>query len=86
MVTAVEGAVAAEEAVDVVEVVAEEAAVAGDVDGVSRCRIRQKRLKAKKITRRCASRRHKTAGDCAMKFGRLRLWVTAHKTPKFDAQ
>ena len=80
MVTVVQGAVAAEEAVDVVEVVAEEAAVAGDADGVSRCRKRQQRLKAKKITRRCASRRRKRAGNCAMKFGRLRLWITAHDT------
>jgi hypothetical protein len=36
--TVVEGAVPVEEVVDVVEVVAEEAVVAGDVDGVSKCR------------------------------------------------
>lgn len=86
VVTVVQGAVAAEEAVDVVEVVAEEAAVAGDADGVSRRRKRHQRLKARNITRRCASRRRKTAGDCAMKFGRLKLWVTAYTTPKLHAQ
>jgi hypothetical protein len=76
--TVVEGAVAAEVVVDVVEVVAEEAAVAGDVGGVSRCKKGRKRLKAKKTTHRCASRHRKTAGDCVMKSGRLILWVTAH--------
>lgn len=61
--TVVEGVVLAEEVVDVVEVVAEEAVVAGDVDGVSRCGNRRQRLKARKITRRCASRHRKMAGS-----------------------
>jgi hypothetical protein len=61
--TVVEGVVPAEEVVDVVEVVAEEAVVAGDVDGVSRCAKRRQRLKARKITRRCASRHHKMVGS-----------------------
>jgi len=86
VLTVVEGAVAAEEAVDAVEVVAEEAAVAGDAEGVSRRRKKHQRLKAKKITRRRASRCRRMAGDCDMRFGRLKLWVTAHTTPKLRAQ
>lgn len=79
VVTVVEGVVAAEAVAVVVEVVAEEAVVAGDVDEVSRCGERRQRLKAKKTTCRCALQHHKMTWSCVMDSGKLRLWVAAHQ-------
>lgn len=59
--TVVRGAVAAEAVADVVEVVAEEAVAAGDVDGVSRCGKRRQRLNIKRATCRRALQHHKMA-------------------------
>lgn len=87
MVTVVEGVVAAEAVAVVVEVVAEEAVVAGDVDEVSRCGEGRQRLKAKKTHLQMRITTSQNDLELCHGFGEIEIMgCRAPKTPNFDAQ